>query len=273
MSVSSPLTTQFTTEQVQVGQTALYLLKGGSGQPCLVLHGVEGNEGWLAFHDHLAEHATVYAPSHPGYGHTECPSWISSVPHQAVFYNWFLQEAGFDTVDLVGIGLGGWIAAQMAIMSSARLAHLVLVDAAGVRPRQGEILDIFVVPWRQVIEQSFSDAAHAPEYQRIYGAAPIQDFGGIREAGRTMTMRMCFKPYMYDSALPEMLAKIRVPTLIVWGQDDRIVPVECATLFHQAIPGARLEILDRCGHFAHLDQPEKLAATLQTFFAYQSEGA
>jgi pimeloyl-ACP methyl ester carboxylesterase len=273
MSVSSPLTTQFTTEQVQVGQTALYLLKGGSGQPCLVLHGVEGNEGWLAFHDHLAEHATVYAPSHPGYGHTECPSWISSVPHQAVFYNWFLQEAGFDTVDLVGIGLGGWIAAQMAIMSSARLAHLVLVDAAGVRPRQGEILDIFVVPWRQVIEQSFSDAAHAPEYQRIYGAAPIQDFGGIREAGRTMTMRMCFKPYMYDSALPEMLAKIRVPTLIVWGQDDRIVPVECATLFHQAIPGARLEILDRCGHFAHLDQPEKLAATLQTFFAHQSEGA
>jgi pimeloyl-ACP methyl ester carboxylesterase len=263
---------QFTTEQAQVGQTALYLLKGGTGRPCLVLHGIEGNEGWLALHSRLAEQSTVYAPSHPGYGHTPCPDWITSVAHQAVFYNWFLESAGLDSVDLVGIGLGGWIAAQMAVMSSAHLAHLALVDAAGVRPRQGEILDIFVVPWRQVIEQSFFDAPRAAEYQRIYGAAPIQDFGGVREAGRTMAMRMCFKPYMYDPALPGMLAKIRVPTLIVWGNDDRIVPLECATLFQQAIPGAELKILDQCGHFAHLDQPQRLADTLQTFFGHQSEG-
>ncbi len=87
---------QFTTDQVHVGQMALYLLKGGSERPCLVLHEVEGNEGWLAFHESLAEQSTVYAPSHPGYGLTDCPSWISSVAHQAVFYNWFLQAAGFD---------------------------------------------------------------------------------------------------------------------------------------------------------------------------------
>jgi pimeloyl-ACP methyl ester carboxylesterase len=232
----------------------------------VVLHGVEGHEGWLAFHAALAEGATVYAPSHPGYGHTECPDWISSIPHQAVFYQWFLQEAFPNTVvDLVGTGMGGWIAAQMAIMGDARLGHLVLVDPAGIRPRDSERLDIFITPWQDVIEQGFHDAQHAPEYQRIYTAAPLTQFGGVREAGRTMTMRMCFKPYMNDPALPAMLGKVRAPTLIVWGKQDRIIPVECAPIFQQSIPGAALRTIDDCGHFAHLEKPEELAAIVREF--------
>src|ERR1043165_9447168 len=82
------------TERVAVGHTELYLLKGGQGRPCLVLHGIEGHEGWLSFHQALAEQRTVYAPSHPGYGHTPAPEWISSIQHQAVFYLWFLQASG-----------------------------------------------------------------------------------------------------------------------------------------------------------------------------------
>jgi pimeloyl-ACP methyl ester carboxylesterase len=257
----------YTTERVPLAQTELYLLKGGAGHPCLVLHGVEGNEGWLAFHDRLAEQATVYAPSHPGYGQTECPDWISSVQHQAVFYNWFLQEAGIDSVDLVGVGVGGWIAAEMAVMCSAPLRHLVLVDAAGLRPEQGELLDIFLIPWREVIERSFYAASDAAEYQRIYGNAPIQDFGGVREAGRTMSTRMCFKPYMYNPALAGTLGKVRVPTLVVWGQQDAIVPLQCGQLYRRMIPGATLRVIDSCGHFAHLEQPDRLAAIVQEFLA------
>src|ERR1700716_2360121 len=115
MSISPAATRQVSAEQVLVGETALHVLKGGAGRPCVVLHGIEGHEGWLALHESLAEHATVYAPSHPGYGHTAAPDWISAVRHQAVFYNWFLQAAGLASVDLVGIGVGGWIAAEMAV--------------------------------------------------------------------------------------------------------------------------------------------------------------
>ena len=267
MTAASRVADQYTTEQVQVGPTSLYLLKGGQGRPCLTLHGIEGHEGWLSFHDQLAQRATVYAPSHPGYGHTDSPEWITSVQHQAIFYHWFLQQADLRDVDLVGLGLGGWIAAEMAVMDSSRLGHLVLVGATGVKPVHSEILDIFLIPWRQVIERSFRDPEHAAEYQRIYGNAPIQDFGGIREFGRTMTMRMCFKPYMYDPSLPGMLGKIRVPTLLVWGEDDAIVPLECGQMYQQAIPDAQLRTIANCGHFAHLEQPQELARMLQEFTA------
>ena len=260
-------TSSFSTETVPVGQTQLYVLKGGGGRPCLVLHGIEGHEGWLTFHEQLADSATVYAPSHPGYGRTQAPEWITSVPHQAVFYHWFLQEAGLGQVDLVGVGLGGWIAAEMAIMDSSRLRHLVLVDAAGIRPERSEILDVFILPWRQVIERGFRHGQRSPEYARIYENAPIQEFGGIREAGRTMSMRMCFKPFMHDPSLPGMLAKIRVPTLVVWGENDELVPIECGELYQRAIPGATLRTIADCGHLAHLDQPQRLAALLHDFFS------
>jgi len=260
---------QYVEEEVPVAQTRLYLLKGGvdRGTPCLVLHGIEGHEGWVTFHASLGESSQVLAPSHPGYGQTPAPDWITSVPHQAIFYHWYLQQASLRQVDLVGVGLGGWIAAEMAVMDSSRLRHLVLVDAAGLRPGQGEMLDVFVTPWREVIERGFLNGADAEEYRRIYGAAPIQDFGGVREAGRTMTMRMCFKPYMHDPSLGGMLGKITTPTLVVWGENDAFIPIDCGQQYQQAIPGATLRTLDNCGHFAHLDQPRRLAELLHSFFS------
>ncbi len=261
----------YATEHVAVGQTELMLLKGGTGQPVLVLHGIEGHEGWLAFHAELAKACTVLAPSHPGYGHTTAPDWITSIPHQAVFYNWFLQQGAFGprSVDVVGFGIGGWIAATMAIMSGVPMRHLVLVDAAGLRPRGGtdqEGIDVFVTPWREVIERGFHAPATSSEYQRLYGA-PLPEYGGVRESGRMMSVRMCYRPYMFDPSLEAMLGKIDVPTLVVWGQDDRLVPGECGELFRAAIPGAQLRVLENCGHFAHLEQPERLAAVVGEFCA------
>jgi pimeloyl-ACP methyl ester carboxylesterase len=257
---------RFTEQRVEVANTALYLLQGGTGTPLLVLHGIEGHEGWLPFHDALAEQATVYAPSHPGYGQTACPEWLQTIAHQAVFYNWFLQQEIFAPVDLVGIGIGGWMAAQMAVMCSHNLRHLVLVDAAGIRPQQSEALDVFIIPWKQVIERAFYDPANSPEYQRLFGGE-FQEFGGLREAGRTMSIRMCFRPFMYDPALPGMLGKVQVPTLVVWGAQDQLMPVECGTLYQRAIPGATLHLLERCGHWPQFERPQELAQVISEFIS------
>jgi pimeloyl-ACP methyl ester carboxylesterase len=225
---------------------------------------MEGPEGWLAFHEALAGAREVLAPSHPGFGASQRPDWVESITHQALFYEWFLRDAAIEEVDLIGFGIGGWIAAEMATMCSHNLAHLVLVGAAGIRPETGETMDVFVRPWRQVVEACVSNR-EAEEYQRVYSASPIVDFGGTREAGRSMTMRMCYRPYMYNPAWPAALGGVRAPTLIVWGAEDRIIPVECAELFRGAIPESKLEIMDGCGHWPHFEQPEALAERILGF--------
>ena len=253
-------------ERRRIAATDLYLLTAGTGNPMLVLHGVEGHEGWLQFHTELASQATVYAPAHPGFAQTPCPAWLETIAHQAVFYHWFLQEAALGPVDLVGIGMGGWIAAQMAVMNPTNLRHLMLVDAAGIRPQQSEVCDIFITPWKQVIDRAFYDPASSPEYARIYGGE-FQEFGGPREAGRTMSIRLCFRPFMYDPALPGMLGKVRIPTLIVWGANDQIIPVECGQLYQQAIPGATLRCIEKCGHWPQFERPQELARLIHEFTA------
>ncbi len=258
--------TTFTEERVPVAGTELYITKGGSGGPLLVLHGIECHEGWGAFQEALAAHATVYAPAHPGYTPTERPEWITTITHQAIFYHWFIEQQGLGPVDIVGLNLGGWIAAQMAIMCPQNVRNLVLVDAAGVHPEKGEIFDVFITPWKEVIDRCFSDAANCPEYARVYGGE-FQEFGGPREAGRTMSIRMAFRPFMYDPALPDMLRKITARTLIVWGEDDQIIPPECATLYQQAIPGATVHTIKRCGHWPQFERPDELAQCIQGFVA------
>jgi pimeloyl-ACP methyl ester carboxylesterase len=252
---------------VQVGDTELHLLKGGAGRPVLALHGIEGPEGWLAFHDELASSATLYAPAHPGYGETKRPEWMESIGHQALFYNWFLQEAGLDDVDLIGFGIGGWIAAEMAVMAPQNLRHLVLVDPAGIRPAESQLLDIFVIPWQDVVRRCFYNADECEEYLRIYSASPVINFGGEREAGRSMSMRMCYRPYMYSTSLQPMLARLRLPSLIVWGEEDAVLPVECAESWRDSIADSELQTIPDCGHWPHYEKPRQLADIVRRFLA------
>lgn len=256
---------RFTEVWVEVGDTRLLVRSAGTGTTVLVLHGVEGDEGWLAFHDALAERHTVLAPSHPGYGHTACPEWITTIHHQAIFYHWYLRTIGLSQVTVVGVGMGGWIAAEMAVMNDAPINRLILVGSAGVKPERGEIADVFVLTWPQVVRRAFHNPASAPEYQRLYGELQPSEFGGTREAGRTMSTIMCFKPYMYDRSLPAMLPKIQSPTLVLWGDDDQIMPIECGQRMHSAIAGSTLETIEQCGHWAHLEQPQRLAERIHTF--------
>ena len=262
-------TTTYTEHQSAVAATELYYLQGGTGNPMLILHGIEGHEGWLPFHEALAVNSSVYVPAHPGFAQTPCPAWLETIAHQAVFYQWFLQQEGLRNVDLIGLGLGGWIAAHMAIMCTHHLRRLILVDAAGLRPQQGEILDIFVLPWRQVIERCFYAPDQCPEYQRVYGD-DFQEFGGLREAGRTMSIRMGFRPFLYDPAFAGMLGKISLPTLVVWGAHDQIIPVECGRLFQQLIPQATLHLIDQASHWPHYERPQELAEVIGQFLAQPS---
>ena len=259
------MTTAFTEEMIDVGGTHIQMLKGGSGEPLVVLHGAGGNSGWLNYVNALSDKYTVYLPSHPGYGKSERPDWLETMADLASFYTWFLEEQGLEGSRAIGFSMGGWLAAEIAASCRHAFSKLMLVDAAGIQPQQGEIADIFIISPAQVAELLFHDPKQAPEYESIYGGEPTPEQTDIAEGNREMSVRLCWKPYMYDPRLPGLLARVNIPTRILWGGNDRLIPLECGHMFNQAIPGSDLVIIDNCGHVPQMEKTEEFVKAAVEF--------
>jgi pimeloyl-ACP methyl ester carboxylesterase len=129
---------------IEAGGTKLHVKRAGRGRPVLVLHHETGTLDSLPFYDALAAKYEVIVPHHPGYSRSERPDWMRSVRDIAVIYRGLLSELKVAKPALVGLGFGGWIAAEMATMAPSDLSHLVLVGAMGIKPPQGDILDLAV---------------------------------------------------------------------------------------------------------------------------------
>ncbi len=246
-------------EFVEVGGSKIHLIRGGEGPPLLYLHSIEGNLGWLPWMEQAAEHATVYAPTHPGFGTSERPELLESVSDMAKFYLWMIQDMGLEDVSLVGHFLGGWIAAEMATMSPGALSRLILVDAAGVRPEAGEIADVFLLGEEETTRRAFHNTASVPGYAELFERDLSPEEREMRVRNREMTTRLCWKPYMYDRSLVWLLRRVKLPTLVVWGAEDSIIPVDSGRRIHEAIAGSGLEIIPECGHMPHVEKPEEFS--------------
>ena len=249
---------------VEVAGGKVQMLRAGSGRPLLVLHHDVGNPGWLPFHDTLADGFAVEVPSHPGFGRSERPEWMRTVRDLAMVYQWLLQKLNTGPVTVVGLGFGGWIAAEMAMMCHHAFSHMVLVNPLGCQPRQGEILDQFLINTIDYVRSGFENQ---DKYVELYSAEPTLDQLEQWEINREMTSRIAYKPYMYDQALPHLIGGVSTPTLIVWGQQNRIVPLICGEQYREAIAGARLETIPGAGHFIEVEKPAELAKLVREFGA------
>ena len=126
----------FTEETLDMAGISLQLRRGGSGEPLLVLHGELGVPDWLEAHELLAQHYSVCVPSLPGFGTSSFPDWLMSVRDLSAWVNWFVRECGLPTpLNVVGFSMGGWIAAELATNNNALFSKMVLVGAAGMKPR------------------------------------------------------------------------------------------------------------------------------------------
>ena len=199
--------------QVSVGNTQVEMFSGGSGPALLFLHGAGGNAGWQPYHEELSKSHTVYVPSQPGYNGTERPDWVYTINDVAHFNLDMVRQLGLDQYVLMGSSMGGWIAAEMAAMSSHNLKGLILVDAAGIKPEQGEIAEIFMVSDQTRQGQRFYDPSQVPNlenYQRELSTEEIL----VDHSNREMASRLCWRPYLHNLSLPHYLGKVSTPTLI-----------------------------------------------------------
>jgi pimeloyl-ACP methyl ester carboxylesterase len=256
---SQPWTEQF----VEIAGVRLHLDSAGGGDPVLVLHHDIGGSASLRFHDAMAATHRVVLPSHPGYDRSERPEWMRGVRDLAAVYQWLLTELGLSDVSLVGLGFGGWIAAEMASLAPRQFRRLVLAGAMGIQPERGEIFDQALVNTMEYVRTGF----HDPDvFEQVFGE-PDTDQLEQWEINREMTFRIAWRPYMYSQTLPHLLGGVRTPTLVVWGRQDRIVPLECGERYAALLPNARLEVVADCGHLIELEKGDELAALVTEFLA------
>ncbi len=247
---------------LEAAGTKLHLSRAGKGRPVMVLHHETGTLDRLPFYDALAQHYDVLVPHHPGYSRSERPDWMRSVRDIAVIYRGLLSELKVANAALVGLGFGGWIAAEMASMAPADLSRLVLVGAMGLKPPQGDILDLAVTGYMDYARAGFHDQK---AFDRVYGAEPSVDQLEMWDICREMSFRIAWKPYMYSQTLPHLLGAVRVPALVVWGDDDKVVPQSAGKAYAKALPDAKLEIVKASGHCVDMEQPEALARLVTNF--------
>jgi pimeloyl-ACP methyl ester carboxylesterase len=252
----------WTSETVPLASGPLHLARSGSGTPLLVLHHDIGSLERLPFYDRLAERHTVLVPSHPGYDKSERPSWMRNVRDVAVVYQALIAHLDLARITLVGLGFGGWIAAEMATMAPRGFDKLVLVGAMGLKPEHGEIADQALLSYIDYVRLGFADQA---VYDRLFGAETPTKTLEQWDLNREMTFRIAWKPYMYNPSLPHLLGGVATAALVVWGRKDRVVPLECGERYVKALRHARLEVIDDAGHFVEMEQPEQLARLIGGF--------
>ena len=249
----------------EYGGARLQVMKGGDGPPLLVLHGAGGNPAWMGYHEELARSFTVYAPSHPGFEKSTRPDWIDSIDAVAHFYLGLMEDMGVERYSLLGFSMGGWMAAEMAAMSPHSLDKLVIGAGVGIKPEEGEIAELFTIAREAVAGIRFFDTSQVPNYEETYGQPMTREQAAQERSNRETASRWCWKPYMHNPNLPHYLQRVSTPTLIVWGREDAIVPVECAELYRRAIKGSRVHIIERCGHIPQVEKPQEFLGAVVPF--------
>jgi pimeloyl-ACP methyl ester carboxylesterase len=253
-----------TAPSIAVGDVTIAYERRGSGAPLLVLPGEDDLEPRSALLDELAEEREVIVLWPPGFGRSNRPDWITDMDDVSYLFLDVLDRLDLREVTVLGFSLGGWIAAEMAIKDTARLAKLVLVDPYGIKPggpTDRDIADVFLLYPDEVEARKWRDPA---TFRRDYRALP-EDELTIVARNRESFARLCWEPYMHDPKLLRRLHRIGVPTLLVWGENDGIVTPAYGEAYRAAIPGARLAIVPEAGHLPHIEQPERFARVLRDF--------
>jgi len=258
----------WTEEILELAGTKIQMVKGGSGDPLLVLHDEMGPPGWLGFHEELAKDHTLYIPSHAGFGATDKLDWIMGMRDLAGWYLEVLDDLDVGQMNLMGFSLGGWLAAEMAVMNPGRFKKLVLVGPAGIKPAQGEIFDMFLVVAKEYITNCILDPAKTPEFQQICPDEPTPEQVESWEVAREEACRLSWRPYMHNPPLTNLLHRLKnLPSLIIWGQQDGIIPVNAGEMYQQSIPSSRLSVIDGCGHRPEVEKPGEFVKQVQQFLS------
>ena len=259
-----PTLSEFTHSFLDVHGTRIEIQTSGHGRPILFLHSEEGLLGAGDALKRLASLGRVIVPSHPGFGRSESAPSISAVDDLSYFYLDVMDILGLEETVLLGASLGGWIAAQVAVKCTRRIAKLVLINSVGIKlgdRTARDIVDVHALDSQDVINLTYFDPdKHRPNF------AEFSDEEALIFARNKETFTyLAWRPYMHDPKLRGLLRRIQVPTLVLWGDHDRIVSPQYGKAFSEEISGSKFHLIENAGHYPFVEQPQAFHSQVAAF--------
>ncbi len=253
-----------TTHQVHldgVGAVPLTVTTTGpdQGRAFLLLHGGAGPQSVNGFAKLFAQthDVRVFTPTHPGFGATERPDTLHTVKGLASLYSALLDKLDLTDVTVVGNSIGGWIAAELALLGSPRVSGMIIVNGVGIEVPGHPIADFFTLTLEQVFQRSY----HNPE-PFLAAVTNLPQAARAVAAGNRAALATYAGTAMSDPTLAARLATLEVPTLVLWGESDRIADPDYGRAYAAAIPMAQFRLLADTGHVPQVETPMRLVEAI-----------
>jgi pimeloyl-ACP methyl ester carboxylesterase len=233
------------------------LYVAGTGDPIVYFHGA-GGHAWTDVHDRLAERFTVYAPLHPGWETMTDLDDLDSIADLVLYYVDILDALGIQRAGLVGHSVGGMVAAELAALRPDRVSRVALIAPWGLWRDAEPVADI----WSQSPPRLAALLWHDPAGAAAQANKPAGEPEAMLQAYLAGAAAAHFTWPIPDRGLHRRLHRVTAPVILIWGQQDRVVPASYAADFAALLPDSRTVLLDDAGHNVQLEQPDAVAAAI-----------
>lgn len=241
-------------ERLSVRGVSVRAWRGGNGPKLLFLHGAGGWPTWLPFFERLARRFELLVPEHPGFGSSDDPAWIRNVSDLAMYYLDLIDATCQSPVHVAGHSLGGWTAAEAAIRNCTKMASLTLLAPAGIRIKGIPPGDNFIWSPEESARNRFHDQILADALLAL--PAPSDEKLDEQLQNQLAAVKFGWEPRWFNPDLEKWLHRITVPTHVLWGRDDKILPAAYAARWGERVNGAAVTMIEACGHLPHVEKAE-----------------
>ena len=247
---------------VKIRDATIKLYRAGAGQAVLFLHGAGGLQQGLPLFDALADGYQLLLPEHPGFGASDDPPWIRNIGDMAMFYLELAETLGLSRAHLIGHSLGGWIAAEMLSRDRARFESLTLLAPAGIRIEGVPPGDTFIWSPEETMRNLFHNQVLAEAALALPQSEEQMD---IALKNRFTATKLGWQPRWFNPDLERWLHRIKRPALVVWGNEDKVMPAAYAALWKERLPDARTVMIEECGHLPHVEKATIVSREVREF--------
>jgi pimeloyl-ACP methyl ester carboxylesterase len=253
-------------EMIDVAGSRITIMHAGDGPPFVYLHSSLGESHlWFPFYHAWAKKFQVFVPTHPGFAGSGGFDQIDTIADMAFHYVELFDALGLDEVILGGVSLGGWIAAEFAIRWPERVKKLWIADAPGLWVEDKPLGDLFrIMQDRERLREMLFHDPHGAMAQLIIN--DHADELAMLHAYQAMSVlaRMVWER-PYDPKLGARLRRVQCPTLLVWGDDDRLVPPAYGEAYLRYLPQAELKLIKDCGHLPMFEKETEFVDIVMRF--------